>query len=257
MSCFTGAVRVLLSALRCEKGAVDANLTEHRRVLVEAADAGCALAVFPEMSLTGSVDPTCRPERLIGLHDAAVNAMVAITAELGVAAVFGIAEAGADGVAYITQAVAARGRLVGVQRKRHLGEDEVGYRAADRDDVFELDGVRFAIAICAESEIDRPFTHARSAGAGLVCFSAAPGLYGRRTTKEEWVAGWEWWRSAGLADAQRHAREQGLWIAIAGQAGSTDDEDFPGLAALVDPRGDIVEQLPDWHACALVVDVPL
>jgi predicted amidohydrolase len=256
-SWFTSGVRILLSALRCEKGAVDRNLAEHRRVLAEAGDAGCDLALFPEMSLTGSVDPTQRPERLIGLDHPAVAALTASTQDLGVAAVFGIAEAADRGVARITQVFAEHGRLAGVQRKRHLGDDEIGYRADEEDAVFELDGVRFTIAICAESATDRPFAHARSAGARLVCFSAAPGLYGRKTTKEEWRLGWEWWRSAGLADSQRHAREEGLWIAMAGQAGSTDDEDFPGLAALVDPRGEVVAQLPDWQAGNLVVDVPL
>ena len=226
-------------------------------MLAEARDGGCALAVFPEMSLTGSVDPTQRPERLIGLDHPAVAALTASTHDLGVAAVFGIAEAADHGVACITQVFAQHGRFAGVQRKRHLGDDEIGYRADDADVVFELDGLRFTIAICAEGETDRPFAHAHSAGAALVCFSAAPGLWGRRTTEEEWRLGWEWWCGHGLRQAREHARERGLWIALAGQAGSTDDEDFPGLAALVDPRGEIVAQLPDWQAGNLVVDVPL
>jgi len=247
----------LLSALRCEKGAVDHNLDEHRRVLLEARDAQCALAVFPEMSLTGSIDPTRHPERLLELGDPAIAAAVALTAELGVAAVFGLSEAGAGGAAYITQAFAARGRLAGVQRKRHLGEDEIGYRAADEDEVFELDAVRFTIAICAEGETERPFAHAQSVNARLVCFSAAPGLWERKTTDEEWRLGWQWWCNHGLGQAQDHARARGVWIALAGQAGATVDEDFPGVAALVDPRGDIVAQLPDWQAGNLVVEVPL
>jgi predicted amidohydrolase len=251
---FTDGVRMLLSALRCEKGAIDHNLAEHRRVLEEARDAACALAVLLEMSLTGSVDPTRHPERLIGLADPAVAKMAALTAELGVAAVFGFSETGRDGAAYITQAFASRGRLAGVQRKRHLGEDEIGYRADDRDELFELDGVRFTIAICAEGEIERPFAHAQVVGAPLVCFSAAPGLWERKTTDEEWRLGWEWWCSHGLRQAREHARARGLWIALAGQAGATVDEDFPGIAALVDPRGEVVAQLPDWQEGNLVVD---
>ena len=80
-------VRLLLSALRCEKGAVEENLAEHRRVLGEARDADCGMAVFPEMSLTGSVDPSQTPERLVTLEDPAVAAMTAFTSETGVAAV--------------------------------------------------------------------------------------------------------------------------------------------------------------------------
>ena len=208
-------------------------------MLYEARDAGCAVAVFPEMSLTGSLDPARTPELLITLDDPAVAAMAALTAEIGVAAVFGISERGERGAAHITQVVAEHGRVVGVQRKRHLGEGEESYRAADADATIELSGARCAIAICAESGIDRPFAHAVAVGAKLVLFCAAPGLYGRRIDEAAWRRGWEWWRAEGVGAAQRHAREQHLWIAVATQAGSTHDEDFPGVAALVDPEGNV------------------
>ena len=250
-------MRVLLSALRCEKGAIEENLVEHQRVLGEARDAECRLAVFPEMSLTGSVDASRTPERLVTLDHPAVTALSAFTGETGVAAAFGIAEIAESGDAHIVQVVAAQGRIVGVQRKRHLGEGEESFTAADADSVFEFDGVRCAIAICAESRTDRPFAHAVTADAKLVLFCAAPGLYGRRIDEAAWKRGWEWWRADGLGDAQRHARERGLWIAVATQAGSTHDEDFPGVAALIDPAGTLRAELPDWRAGSLIVEVPL
>lgn len=248
---------MLLSAQFCEKGDLRANLAEHRRVLVEARERGCALALFPEMGLTGSVDPARDPEHLVALDDPAVLALAADTGELGVAAVYGIAERSDNGAAHITQVFAQHGEIVGVQRKRFLGEGEEAFAACDEDTVFELDGTAFAVAICAESRIDRPFAHAESAGAKFLCFAAAPGLDERRTTEAEWQSGWDWWGSAGFRDTQRHARERGLWIAIATQAGATVDEDFPGLAALVNPQGEVVAQLPDWRPGTLVVDIPV
>jgi predicted amidohydrolase len=248
---------MLLAALRCEKGVVAENLEHHRRVLGDARDAGCGVAVFPEMSLTGSVDPSRKPEHLVALDDPAIAELTGLTAKTGVAAVFGVAERGEQGAAHITQIVAEHGRIAGVQRKRHLGEDEVGYTAADADATIEIDGVRCAIAICAEGGVDRPFAHAAAVNAELVLFCAAPGLYGRRIDEAAWRRGWEWWRGCGLGDAQRHARERQLWIAIATQAGSTHDEDFPGIAALVDPDGEVRAELPDWREGTLIVDVPL
>jgi predicted amidohydrolase len=249
------AVRLLLSALRCSKGAVADNLAAHWQALSDARDAGCGLAVFPEMSLTGSVDPALRADRLVALNDPCVGALAGSTGDIGVAAVFGIAERNTRGP-FITQVVAAHGQVVGVQRKRQLGEGEGGYRAADEDAVFDVAGTRFAIAICAEAGYDRPFAHAETSGARLVCFPAAPGLHGRRVSEAEWRAGWEWWCGSALGDACRHARARNLWVAIASQAGSTDDEDFPGLAALIDPTGEVVTQTPDWQAADLVVEVP-
>jgi NAD+ synthase (glutamine-hydrolysing) len=250
-------MRVMLAAIRCGKGDIDGNLAAHRRVLADAAAAGCDLALLPEMSLTGSVDPAARADRLIGLDHPAVAAVAEATGESGVAACFGVAERSAQGPPFITQVVAADGAVTGVQRKRHLGEDETAYTAASRPEVFEHAGVRFGVAICAEAGYDAPFDAAAQAGARLVLFPAAPGLYGRRHTEEDWRHGQAWWESCGLADAQRHASRLGLWIAMAGQAGVTEDEDFPGLAALVDPAGNVVSRLPDWREGTLTVQIPL
>lgn len=143
-----------------------------------------------------------------------------------------------------------------MQRKRHLGEGEEAFVAGADSEVFEHAGLRFSVAICAESGFDGPFDAAAAGGAELVLFPAAPGLHGRRADEASWRAGLSWWESCGLADARRHARRRGLWIALAGQAGSTVDEDFPGLAALVDPDGRVVARLPDWREGTLAVDVP-
>jgi predicted amidohydrolase len=250
-------VRCLLAAIRCEKGDLAGNLSAHLRLVDQAAAAGCQLAVFPEMSLTGSADPATRPERLISLANPAVTRLATASAAAGTGICFGVAERAPDQQPYITQVVAAAGRITGVQRKRHLGEGEEAFAPAAGNAVFEHAGARFGVAICAEAGFDAPFDHAAAAGAALVLFPAAPGLYGRRTGEAAWQRGFSWWEGCGLADARRHARRLGLWIAMTGQAGSTADEDFPGLAALIRPDGTVAARLPDWHPGTLTVDIPL
>ena len=61
---------------------------------------------------------------------------------------------------------------------------------------------------------------------------------------------------AGQDDDADFARRLGVWVALSTQAGSSIDEDFPGLAALVDPHGTVVTALPDWHEGTLLVDLP-
>ena len=249
-------MRALLAALRCPKGDVAGNLAAHVRLLADAASAGCDLALFPEMSLTGSVDPATHRERLIGLDAPAIAALARATGETGVGACFGIAERSPAGEPHITQVFAASGQLIGEQRKRHLGEGEEAFTAATTTVVFGRRGVTFGVAICAEAGFDGPFDEAVAAGANLMLFPAAPGLHGRRTTEESWRQGFAWWEGSALGDAQRHARRLGLWIALAAQAGATADEDFPGLAALVGPDGQVAARLPDWRPGVLTVDIP-
>jgi predicted amidohydrolase len=245
-------MRVLLAALNCPKGDVAGNLAAHRALLREARIRGCDLAVFPEMSLTGSVDPAAHPERLLGLDAGPVRELAAATRDT-VPALFGIAEQGP----HITQVYAVAGAVAGAYRKRHLGEGEEAYTPGTSPALFDRGGVRFGIAICAESGVDFPFDEPAAAGAGIVFFCAAPGLHGRRTDEAGWRAGFDWWESCGLADARRHAARAGIWIALTTQAGATEDEDFPGIAAVVDPSGAVVARLPDWRAGTLVVDLAL
>jgi predicted amidohydrolase len=208
------------------------------------------------MSLTGSVDPAHHPEDLVPLDDPAVVALAEATDRTGVGVCFGVAERAA-GRSCITQVFAAAGRVVGAQRKRHLGEGEEAFTAATGSEVFAHAGVRLGVAICAEAGFDAPFDAAAAGGARLILFPAAPGLYGRRTRQGSWRAGFSWWEKSSLRDARRQARRLGLWIALAGQAGSTVDEDFPGLAGLVRPDGSVTARLPDWREGVLIVDIPL
>jgi hypothetical protein len=120
--------------------------------------------------------------------------------------------------------------------------------------VFQLGAARFGVALCAEGEVDFPWTEAVAGGSAVVFFCAAPGLDGRRTDERGWREGHAWWVASGLGDAVRHARRLAVPVAVATQAGSTEDEDFPGLAALVSRAGEVA-RLPDWRPGSLVVEV--
>jgi 8-oxo-dGTP pyrophosphatase MutT (NUDIX family) len=146
------------------------------------------------------------------------------------------------------------GRVGGLYRKRHLGEGEEGYQAGDGPAAFQLGAARFGVTICAEGGVDFPWTDAVAGGAAVVFFCSAPGLDGRRTDEQGWRDGHAWWVSSGLGDAIRHARRLAVPVAMTTQAGATEDEDFPGLAALVSPAGEVA-RLPDWRPGSLVVEV--
>jgi predicted amidohydrolase len=249
-------VKALLTAVCCQKGAVSANARRHTALLSEGAARRARIVVFPEMSLTGSVDPIHWPGHAIELTHPAVAEIAAATARLGVAALFGIAQAAGDGGVHITQVLADGGRVLGQYQKRVLGDDEESYRAGTQPARFVLGATPVGIAICAESGDDAAFDDAAAAGASVVFLCAAPGLYGRRRDPAGWRSGFDWWSSAALGDAARNARRVRLWVAISTQAGATADEDFPGLAAVVDPSGSVVAALPDWHENTLLVDLP-
>lgn len=242
--------------MACEKGDLEGNLAGHIELLRQARTDACHLVVFPEFSLTGSVDPVRHSERAVDADHDAVQRLVAATDGVGVAALFGIGERDGDEF-YITQVYAWGGRILGMQRKRHLGEDEEGHAISKESTQFELGSFRFAAVICAEARVDFTWDAAVSAGVQAVFMCSAPGLDGRRTDEAAWRDGFEWWESCGLADARAHAKRLGLWVGMATQAGSTCDEDFPGISALVSPTGEVVDRLPDWEPGVLAADIPV
>ena len=135
-------MRILLAALNAPKGDLDGNLASHAAMLEQARVQGCQIAVFPELSLTGSVDPRRHPGRALTVDAEPVRALLEATSRTGVAAVFGIAER-AGPLFHITQLYGHDGRLGGVYRKRHLGEGEEGYQPGHDTGVFQLGAARF------------------------------------------------------------------------------------------------------------------
>ena len=249
-------MRMLLAAITCEKAALTSNLEAHLALIEQAARSHIDVVVFPEFSLTGSVDPSRNPRHAIACDDSAVQTLAAATAGRDISAIFGIAER-ADDTFFITQLTVRDGAVVGRQRKRHLGEAEDAYAASDNEAlVVAVADRRVGVIICAEAGVDRLWDATHTAGADLVVMCSAPGLYGRRTDEAAWKAGFEWWDGHGLVEARLNARRLGVWVAMATQAGVTVDEDFPGIAALIGPDGEVVERLPDWHPGTLIVDVP-
>lgn len=249
-------MRAALACIRCPKGDVEGNLVRHRTQLVQAAEAGADIVVFPEMSLNGYLTPAIGYRTALMLTDEPVRQLVSATRQIGIAASFGLVERLAGEDFAITQIVAAGGEVVAIQRKRHLGEGEERFTPWPRGAATaEIAGMRVAVAICAEAHHDEPFADAAAAGAAVVLVSSAPGLHGRRTVEAGWRDGFDWWRSSATADLTARARDNKVHVALASQSGSTEDEDFPGWGALIGPDGAIRVELPDWREATLVVDI--
>src|SRR5215468_10406259 len=99
-------MRALLAALECQKGQIEHNLAAHLKLLGRAGTERCDLVLFPEMSLTGSAEPGACRGCLVPIDHRAVQTLIEATADMRVAACFGIAERTPEGVAHITQLVA-------------------------------------------------------------------------------------------------------------------------------------------------------
>lgn len=245
-----------LVQMRCPKGDIDGNLEQIRRYLQEGARRGAAIMCFPEMSITGYIDPTRRPDAVLSLDHPAIARFVAMTETYRITALAGIVEANPDGKPFITQIAAHDGNLLGVYRKTTIPDDEAKWFAAGPAvRVFAHPAAAFGISLCYDISNPALFAESARQGARIVFEAAAPGLYGSQASRD-WQAGFDWWRSECHRLFGRYARENGIAIAVATQAGRTEDEDFPGGGYLFAPDGTCIAETPDWTEGVLYAIVP-
>jgi predicted amidohydrolase len=242
-----------LIQMHCEKGALRQNLAAVARHLAEAAARGVDVLALPEMSLTGYADPTRYPHAVLRRDGPEVAELLRLTAPYAVTVLAGLIEHNPTGKPFITQIAARRGELLGFYRKITIKDEEADWFSPGADTlVFPAAGHTCGVAICADIDNPAVFAACRQQGAKIVFEVAAPGLYGEQATRN-WASGYGWWEGKCQEQLGAYAREHGLWIAVATQAGRTVDEDFPGGGYLFAPNGERVAATADWAPGALYV----
>ncbi len=131
---------------------LDDGLDKIKRLLAEASAQGAQIACFPEAYLPGlrgqdfevcPFDPT--------QHDRALNAVAQWARTFGVATILGMERLDAAGRQIVAYVIDAGGQMQGWQTKNQLdpSEDQF-YVPGNTRRLFEIDGVKFGVAICHE-----------------------------------------------------------------------------------------------------------
>lgn len=248
-------VKIGLVQMRCDKGAITENLAEMADHLAEAVRRGVEIIAFPEMSITGYADPTRWPEAVLRLDGPEVGRLLAMTRGMPLSVLAGLIEENPGAKPFITHIVVRNGELVGFYRKRTIEDEEVAwFSPGESVPIFRHRTIPFGIAICADISNESVFAACARQGAKIVFEVAAPGLYGQQSTRN-WHSGFAWWEGECQHYLSRYARDYNLWIAVATQAGRTEDEDFPGGGYLFAPDGRRLYATPDWSPGVLYLAI--
>lgn len=246
-------IQLALVQMFSEKAAIQQNLHTIAYHLAEAAAHSADVLVLPEMSLTGYTDPTRYPHAVLRLDGPEVAALLQLTQPYDLTLLAGLIEHNPAGKPFITHLVARRGQLLGVYRKITIKDEEAAWFSPGTDvPVFTLREWTFGLAICADIDNPAVFAGCRQAGAQIVFEVAAPGLYGEQAGRN-WESGYRWWEGKCREQLGAYARDNGLWIAVATQAGRTVDEDFPGGGYLFAPSGERIAATAGWSPGVLYV----
>ena len=208
---------------------------------------GVALLVFPEGFLQGYLTEEASARRVaLDITSPKFGMVLEQLPKTGPMMVIGLIEI-EDGRLFNTSIVVERGVLVGRYRKAHLLSAEQAFNAGNDSPIFEIDGLKFGINICFDTNFPEAARKIADLGASLiVCPSNNMMRRDRAQTFKE------------LHNAVRgeRCRETGLWLISSDVTGERDGRVAWGPTAVLSPKGQVVAQLPLEEPGLLVFECP-
>ncbi len=241
-------LRVAACQINNVVGDLDGNVECILAALDRADAAGCDLAVFPELAITGypPEDLLLKPA-FVADNRAALDKLAARTGRC--AAVVGFVDAGRD--LYNAAAVCAGGEVKGVYRKRILPNyavfDEQRYFAPGQGEsvLFVVGGVKVGVSICEDSwSPDGPIADQAAGGAELIVnLNASPFYAGRLAERERMLA--------------TRAADASCALVYVNLVGGQDELVFDGASLVLDADGRVVARGPQFKQADLITDIDI
>ncbi len=223
-------MRVALAQIDTVVGDIQGNTMRALRAIGDAEAAGAGVTLLPELCLTGypPEDLLARPHFV----EENLDALEAVAAAAGNAAVIGFVDRDPDGTLYNAAALIGNARILRVYRKRRLPNygvfDERRYFApGDSDGLFELGGTMFDLTVCEDVWTPEVVAEDVALGASVVFnISASPFHAGKGAQREAMLA--------------QRARDNNVWLAYCNLVGGQDELVFDGRSVVISPTGQVV-----------------
>lgn len=215
-------------------------------IVARAEGEGASLLCFPEGFLQGYLtDETPARRNALDLKSPAFEAVLHRLPKTRPMIVMGLIEM-EEGRLFNTAVVVDHGVLIGRYRKVHLLSGEYIFNAGSDSHVFEVDGLRFGINICYDTNFSEAARRVADLGASLIV-CPANNMHRRKTA--------EALRNVHNSVRGERCRETGLWLVSADVTGERDGRISWGPTAVINPAGAVVAQLPLEKTGLLVVDI--
>jgi NAD+ synthase (glutamine-hydrolysing) len=239
-------LRVALCQINTTVGDLDGNVLRILTALAEADEAGCDLAVFPELAVCGypPEDLLLKPG-FVADNRRALDRVAAATGRC--AAVVGFVDEGRD--LYNAAAVCAGGQVRAVYHKRNLPNyavfDEERYFAPGTGDapLVEVAGLKIGVSVCEDAfSPTGPIAAAAAGGAELVVnINASPYYAGRLPERERMLA--------------TRASDASCTLVYVNQVGGQDELVFDGASMVFDSHGALVARAGQFTEETVICDI--
>jgi N-carbamoylputrescine amidase len=239
-------IRIAAVIFRSVAGDVRRNLDAMQPWIKASGEAGAAVVCFPEMNITGY-------SNLREIKDSAEPVPGPISRDLsnlsknhGITILAGILERDETGRIFPSHLVIRPDGFVGVYRKLHIAPPEQeNFTPGDKIPVFGVNGLRFGIQLCYDAHFPELSTQMAIKGAELIFI---PHASPRGTPKDKYRS---WMRHL-----TARAFDNSLFIVACNQAGDNGKGlDFPGIAVIIGPSGEVIEKNLSGEESMVVLDL--
>ena len=239
-------IRIAVVISNSPVGKIRQNIDTLARRVKEAKKKDAAIICFPEMNVTGY----STRKKIIDSAQFVPGSVTGELAELAekenITILAGLAEKDKKDRIYAGHLVVKPQGLSGVYRKLHIAPPEQKVFSPGRSiPLFDAHGVRFGIQLCYDSHFPELSTRMALNGADIIFFPhASP-----RGTPEEKFSSW-------MRHLTARAYDNGVFVVACNQAGENKKGlNFPGIALVIDPSGNVVAKDVSGKENMIVVDL--
>ncbi|UCD89228.1 MAG: nitrilase [Desulfobacterales bacterium] len=222
------------------------NLEDMTRWVKASKKEDAAIICFPEMNITGyssRIDIKSVAEPIPGSSTQYIRRLAASEKMVILA---GIVEKDKKGRIFASHLVVKPNGFVGVYRKVHIAPPERNILTPGNSiPLFETHDIKFGIQLCYDAHFPELTTYMANQGADLIFIPhASP-----RGTPEEKYQSW-------MRHLPARAYDNGLFIVACNQIGKNNKGlNFPGLALLINPSGEVIQKKLSRNEGMMVADL--
>jgi predicted amidohydrolase len=209
------------------------NLERMVPLIKQAKQQGADLICFPELNVTGYSTRAPIEDAAESIPGPISRRLQQMAQEFQIVILAGLAEKGNSGRIYASHLVVTPQEISGIYRKVHIAPPELGtFTAGNAIPVFQIQGVNLGIQLCYDVHFPELATRMALDGADIVFMPhASP-----RGTPSQKLTSW-------LRHLTARAFDNGVFIVACNQNGDNQKGlQFPGLAVMIDPSGEIIKK---------------
>ena len=239
-------IRIAAVTMNCPVGRVQDNLDRMAGWVRAAKKRAVDLVCFPEMNITGYSTRDVIKASAEAVPGAISRSVFTLARESKLAILAGLLEKDARGRVFTSHLVVTPRGVAGIYRKIHIAPPETDlFSAGDSIALFKIKGIKLGIQLCYDAHFPELATRMAVDGADVIFMPhASP-----RGTPQKKLDSW-------MRHLSARAFDNGVFIVACNQAGENKlGLEFPGMAVVIGPSGNILDKKTTDREGMLVTDL--